>query len=79
MVAAERVRAHLAGRIHGRVVRHEMPNLPALRFVCERTPQDTVTASLYLDAHAKSLSSAVLGLALDLPCLSPDPQKGPDR
>jgi hypothetical protein len=67
LVTAERVRAHLAGRIRGRVIRHEMPNLPALLFVCQRNPQDTVTASLYLDTHAKSLSSALLELSVDLP------------
>jgi hypothetical protein len=64
-VTAERVREHLAGRVAGGVVRHEMPNLPALLFVCERSTQDTVTASLHLDTHAKSLSSALLELVIE--------------
>ncbi|MEO8688897.1 MAG: hypothetical protein ABI611_11855 [Solirubrobacteraceae bacterium] len=34
------------------VVRYELPNLPALIFVCTRLPGDTVTTSLYLDTHA---------------------------
>ncbi|WP_433170226.1 AtuA-related protein [Actinoallomurus sp. CA-150999] len=67
LVTAEVVRDHLAGRVHGHVLRHEMPNLPALLFVCRRDPDDTVTASLYLDTHAKSLSSALLELIVDLP------------
>lgn len=66
-VTADRVAAHLAERYPGGVVRHEMNNLPALIFVCKRRPGDTVTTSLYLDTHAKSLSSALLELELDLP------------
>ena len=65
VVTADRVREHLAGRVRGRVVRHEMPNLPALLFVCERSTEDTVTVSLFLDAHGKSLSSALLELAIE--------------
>jgi len=67
VVTAERVREHLADRVDGEVVRHELPNLPALLFVCQRSTQDTVTASLYLDAHAKSLSSALLEMVIELP------------
>lgn len=59
-VSTERVRRQLGERALGGVVRHEMPNIPALLFVCERAAGDTVTVSTSLDAHAKSLSSALL-------------------
>lgn len=62
----DRVAAHLADRVAGDVVRHRLDNLPALIFVCPRAADDTVTTSLYLDAHGKSLSSALLELELEL-------------
>ena len=64
-VTADRVRAHLAGLIHGAVVRYELPHLGALNFVLERPPGSGVTRTLALDAHGKSLSSALLDL--DIP------------
>jgi hypothetical protein len=66
-VTAERVSAHLGERYAGGVVRYELPNLCALLFVCTRLPRDTVTTSLHLDAHAKSLSFALLDLELEVP------------
>lgn len=51
---------------HG-VVRHELPNLPALLFVGQRPVSSGVTTSLALDTHGKSLSYALLDLTLDLP------------
>jgi hypothetical protein len=64
-VTADRVRAHLADLIHGAVVRYELPHLGALNFVVERPPGSGVTRTLALDAHGKSLSSALLDL--DMP------------
>ncbi|GAA1768729.1 MULTISPECIES: hypothetical protein [Streptomonospora] len=63
----ERVAEHLAERVSGDVVRHRLDNLPALIFVCPRAADDTVTTSLFLDSHGKSLSSALLELELDAP------------
>jgi hypothetical protein len=63
-VSPDRVRRQLGGRALGGVVRHEMPNIPALLFVCERAAGDTVTVSTSLDAHAKSVSSLLLGLPI---------------
>lgn len=62
----ERVAEHLAERIAGDVVRHRLDNLPALIFVCPRAADDTVTTSLFLDAHGKSLSSALLELEFEV-------------
>jgi hypothetical protein len=63
-VTVERVRAHLAQLIEGRVVRYELPHLGALNFVVERPPRGGVTETLALDAHGKSLSSALLDLEI---------------
>lgn len=65
-VTAEAVAAHLAGRVTGPVVRHRMDNVGALLFVCPRAGDDTVTTSLYLDSHGKTLSSALLELVVEV-------------
>jgi hypothetical protein len=65
LVTAERVKAHFAGVVQGDVVRYELPQLGALNFVMTRALGGGVTRSLALDAHGKSLGSALL--ALDLP------------
>jgi hypothetical protein len=63
-VTAERVRAHLSDLVRGKVVRYVLPQLGALNFVLERAPGDSVTRTLALDAHGKSLSSALLEMEL---------------
>jgi hypothetical protein len=65
-VTAERVRAHFAGVVEGEVVRYELPNIAALNFVMDKTLGGGVTRSLALDAHGKSLSSALLDLEIDV-------------
>src|SRR5664280_2466061 len=64
-VTSERVRAHFAGVVEGEVVRYELPNLAALNFVMSQALGGGVTRSLALDAHGKSLSSALLDLEID--------------
>ena len=59
-VTAARVKAHFAGVVEGEVVRYELPNLSALNFVMDQALGGGVTRSLALDAHGKSLSSALL-------------------
>jgi hypothetical protein len=44
--------------------RHCVPNLCGLIFVLQRRPTDSVTRSLRLDAHGKSLSSLMLSLEI---------------
>jgi hypothetical protein len=63
-VTAERVKIHLAALVHGDVVRYTLPHLGALNFVLRRAAGDTVTRSLALDAHGKSLSSALLAMEI---------------
>ncbi|MEA2759211.1 MAG: hypothetical protein QOH65_1824 [Methylobacteriaceae bacterium] len=64
-VTAERVKAHFAEIVGGDVRRYELPRLGALNFVLRNALGGGVTRSLALDAHGKSLSSALLDL--DLP------------
>jgi hypothetical protein len=69
-VTAARVKAHFAGIVAGEVVRYELPNIAALNFVMDRALGGGVTRSLALDAHGKSLSSALLDL--DIPASAED-------
>jgi non-ribosomal peptide synthetase component E (peptide arylation enzyme) len=66
-VTSARVKAHFAGIVQGDVVRYELPNIAALNFVMTQTLGGGVTRSLALDAHGKSLSSALLDLEVDIP------------
>ncbi|TDN61563.1 hypothetical protein [Paraburkholderia sp. BL10I2N1] len=61
-LTAERVKAHLSDVVHGDVVRYELPNLAAFNFVLGQALGGGVTRSLALDAHGKSLSSALMDL-----------------
>jgi hypothetical protein len=63
-VTAERVRAHFAGLVQGAVTRYVLPGIGALNFVLENALSGGVTRSLALDAHGKSLSSALLDLEI---------------
>ena len=63
-VTAERVREHFAGIVRGGVTRYELPLLGALNFVMEGALGGGVTRSLALDAHGKSLSSALLSMEI---------------
>jgi hypothetical protein len=64
-VTAARVKALFAGIVAGEVVRYELPNLAALNFVMDQALGGGVTRSLALDAHGKSLSSALLDLEIE--------------
>jgi hypothetical protein len=56
---------HLNGIVRGEVRRYELPQLSALQFVCEEALGGGVTTSLALDAHGKSLSSALLEMEIE--------------
>ena len=64
-VTSARVKAHFAGVVDGEVVRYELPNISALNFVMACALGGGVTRSLALDAHGKSLSSALLDLEIE--------------
>jgi hypothetical protein len=64
-VTAARVKAHFAGIVRGEVTRYELPLIGALNFVMIDTLGGGVTRSLALDAHGKSLSSALLEMEIE--------------
>jgi hypothetical protein len=64
-VTCERVKALFAGVVEGEVVRYELPNIAALNFVMTNALGGGVTRSLALDAHGKSLSSALLEMEIE--------------
>jgi hypothetical protein len=64
-VTAQSVKQHFAGIVAGEVTRHELPNLLALQFVGQHALAGGVTTSLALDAHGKSLSSALLEMEIE--------------
>ena len=63
-VTSDAVKRHLGGIVQGAVLRYELPQLWALQFVCEHALAGGVTTSLALDAHGKSLSSALLEMEI---------------
>jgi hypothetical protein len=70
-LTATRVQEFFDGIVLGEIVRYELPQLGALNFVMTRALGGGVTRSLALDAHGKSLSSALLNLEI------PEPPGGP--
>ena len=67
LLTAERVQAHYRGVVRGAVTRHTLPHLGALHFVMEQALAGGVTRSLALDAHGKTLSSAILDIDIGDP------------
>jgi hypothetical protein len=63
-VTAARVKEHFRGIVRGEVERYALPQLGALNLVLHDALSGGVTRSLALDAHGKSLSSALLDLQL---------------
>jgi hypothetical protein len=64
-VTSARVKALFTGVVEGDVVRYELPHIAALNFVMANALGGGVTRSLALDAHGKSLSSALLELEIE--------------
>jgi hypothetical protein len=65
LLTADRVQAHYAGIVRGPVQRYPLPHLGAVHFVMHDALGGGVTRSLALDAHGKTLGSAILDLPLD--------------
>ena len=64
MLTEAAVKAHYAGIVHGNVQRYLLPHLGAVHLVMDQALGGGVTRSLALDAHGKSLSSAILELPI---------------
>ena len=65
-LTAQRVKSLFEGLTLGDVERYELPRLRALNFVLHASLHGGVTNSTALDAHGKSLSSALLNMTLDV-------------
>jgi len=66
-VTPERVKAHLGDVVKGEVTRFQLPEIFAMNFVLGRALGGGVTRSLALDAHGKSMSSALMDLEIPEP------------
>lgn len=64
-VTVERVQAHFAGIVSGKVERFEVPNVLALNFVLHGALNGGASRSLRSDPLGKSLSSALLRMEID--------------
>jgi len=64
-VTPDAVKRHFADIIKGEVARHELPHLGALQFIGQDALGGGVTISLCVDAHGKSLSSALLEMEIE--------------
>lgn len=63
-ITPERVKQHFTGIVRGEVRRYEIESLGALNFVMQQALGGGVTRSLALDAHGKSLASALLDMEI---------------
>ncbi|WP_128544311.1 AtuA-related protein [Larkinella soli] len=65
-VTAKAVKEHFQSIVDGEIVRYELPNLPALQFICQQALTGGVTTSLTMDTHGKSLSYAFLEMVIEV-------------
>ena len=63
-LTTDRVKQHFADLVQGDVQRYALPAIGALNFVMHNALAGGVTRSLALDAHGKTLSSAILSLEI---------------
>jgi len=66
-VTAARVKDWFAHRNVGKVVRYDLPKLPAFNFVLDDVLQGGVNGSLNLDGHGKGLSFHLLSMTVKAP------------
>jgi hypothetical protein len=66
-VTQARVKELFSELVQGAVARYELPQLGAFNFVMQLALGGGVTRSLSLDAHGKSLSSALLDMDIPNP------------
>jgi hypothetical protein len=65
VLTVDRVRAQYQDVVRGTVERYPLPHLAAIHFVMNDALGGGVTRSLALDAHGKTLSTAILEISLD--------------
>lgn len=67
LLTAERVRAHFGAIVTGDVVRYEVANVLALKFVLSGALGGGGPSSLRIDNLGKAMGSAILRMRVDLP------------
>src|SRR5690606_8095456 len=63
-VTVDRVRAHFGDLVRGRIERHLLPRLGAIKLVLHGALGGGVTRSLALDAHGKAYASRLLAMEI---------------
>ena len=66
-VTAERVKAHFGAMVSGTVVRYEVPNVWALKFVMTEALGGGGAATLRADNLGKTLGGALLRMVIEVP------------
>lgn len=64
-VTATRVKEHFTGLIEGEVIRYELPNILALKFVCRNALNGGGSASIRMDNLGKCFGSNLLRLEIE--------------
>ncbi|WP_321474549.1 hypothetical protein [uncultured Paludibaculum sp.] len=64
-LTAEKVHSFFGSRVHGPVVRYELPNVHALNFVLQGALGGGGTVTLRLDAQGKTFGAALLRLEIE--------------
>ncbi len=65
-VTAEKVKEHFKDLVKGEVIRYELPNILALKFVCKQALDGGGSTSLRVDTLGKTYSSNLLRLEVDM-------------
>lgn len=65
-VTAERVKEHFKDLVKGEVIRYELPNILALKFVCKQALDGGGSTSIRVDTLGKTYSSNLLRLEVDM-------------
>ena len=66
-LTVERVKQQLAHLVEGEVLRYEVPNLRALKFLCRGALNGGGSSSIRIDTLGKCMGANLLRLELDLP------------
>lgn len=65
-VTAERVKEHFKDLVKGEVIRYELPNILALKFVCKQALDGGGSTSMRIDTLGKTYGSNLLRLEVDM-------------
>ncbi|QQK74577.1 hypothetical protein HUG15_02470 [Salicibibacter cibarius] len=65
-VTANRVKEHFEGLVFGDVFRYELPNILALKFVCEEALNGGGSSSIRVDNLGKTFGSALLRMNIEI-------------